>query len=231
MIFQLIKDGARTRFNENTIYLNYLTGIEPNDPTIPASQELKIMKGLFYVHLYGSLEKTANDLIEKTLLSIKSQDIKNKDFNPSFNTISLLGNLQAFKNGGHKNFFANAIKIFEEMQSDRISDLNETAFSNSLQNVGTKTITQILAAFGIEDFIIEPKTKLVINEIVETRNAVAHGRESAAQRGERFRTPDLRMKMETIITFSFSLIDCFEHYHDHKNFIKPQSKIHYIPSS
>jgi hypothetical protein len=228
MTFTLIKNRARTRFNENITYLNYLTAVEPNDPTIPASQELKIMKGLFYVHLYGSLEKTINDLIENTLISINSQNIKNKHFSPPFNTISLLGKLQSFKDCGHRNFFAKAIEIFEEMQSDNIPSLNETAFSNNLQNVWTKTIIEILTAFGIGNFIIEPRTRTTIDEIVDKRNAVAHGRETAAVIGERFRTNDLRVKMNTITTFSFDLIDCFENYHDSKKFIKPQSKRHYV---
>lgn len=228
MMFSLLKNRARTRFNENVTYLNYLTAIEPNDPTIPANSELKIMKGLFYVHLYSSLERTVNDLIENTLISINSQNVKNKHYNVSFNTISLFTKLQAFKNCGHANFFAKAIEIFEEMQSDNIPNLSETAFSNNLQNVWTKTIIEVLSAFGIENFLIEPRTRATIDEIVEKRNAVAHGRETAATIGERFRTSELRVKMDIISTFSFDLIDCFENYHDDKKFIKPRSKRYYV---
>ncbi|MCK6609292.1 MAG: hypothetical protein L6Q46_13485 [Flavobacterium sp.] len=228
MTFTLIKNRARARFNENLTYLNYLTSLESNDATIPATTELKIMKGLFYVHLYSSLEKTVNDLIENTLISINSQSIKKKHFHLPFNTISLLGKLQAFKDCGYKNFFGKAIEIFEEMNSDSVSNINETAFSNSLQNVCKKTIIEILSAFGITNFTIDPRTRTTIDEIVEKRNAVAHGRESATYVGERFRTTDLRIKMNTITAFTFELIDLFENYHDNKKFIKPQSKKHYV---
>jgi hypothetical protein len=224
MSYTIIRNNARVRFNENLTYLNFLTAEEPNDPTIPPSLELKIMKGLFYVHLYSSLEKTLNDLIEQTLTLINSKNVKNKHYNLSFNTISLLNKLQSFKECGYRNFFSKAIEIFEALNSEQIPTLNETVFSNSLQNVWTSTIIEILQAFGINNFMVQPRIRTTIDEIVDKRNAVAHGRESASVIGERFRTDVLRTKMTVIMNFSYDLIDTFENYHDNSRYLKPQAK-------
>lgn len=224
MSYAQIRTNARTRFNENMTYLNYLTAEEPNDPTIAASLELNIMKGLFYVHLYSSLEKTINDLIENTLLLISSKGVKNKHFCIPFNTISLVGKLQSFKDCGYRSFFSKAIEIFEELNSDNVSRINETMFSNSLQNVWTKTVIEILSAFGIKNYVITPRVKATVDEVVDKRNAVAHGRESAAIVGERFRTSDLRGKMAVVSTFTNEIIDVFEDYFDAKKYLRPHSK-------
>ncbi len=228
MSYAIIKNRARARFSENLTYLNHLTAIEPNDPTIPASLELKIMKGLFYVHLYSSLEKTINDLLENTIIYINSENIKNKHYNIPFNTISLLDKLRSFKDCGYKNFFLKAIEIFEELSGENIPVLNETAFSNRLQNVWTKTIIEMLQAFGINNYTIDPRTRTTIDEIVDKRNAVAHGRESASTIGERFRTDVLRVKTTVVTTFSYDLIDTFESYHTSKKYLKPQARRFYV---
>lgn len=227
MSFNLIRMKARGRFGETQIYLNYLISIEPNDPTVPITLELKIMKGLFQVQLYSSLEKTVNELIENTLTYISSNSVKSSHYALPFNSISLVDKLKAFKDCGYNNFFNKALEIFTELSSSNINPLNETAFSNNLQNIWTKTIEEVIKSFGITGFYIDPRVRATIDELVDKRNAVAHGRESAAVVGERFRTDVLRSKMEIINTFSFQLIDLFEEYYIKKNFLKSTAKKFY----
>lgn len=229
MSYATIRSNSRIRFNENLTFLNYLTSEENKytNPIVPLSLELNIMKGLFYVHLYSSLEKSINELIVGTLININSINVKNRHYSIPFNTISVLGKLQAFKDCGYKHFFSKAIEIFSEISSENIPTLNETAFSRDLQNVWAKTIIEILKAFGI-NYIIDPIKSTTIDEIVEKRNAVAHGRESASTIGERFRTNDLRARFTIVSEFNYELIDLFESYYNDKKFLKPQSRRVYL---
>jgi hypothetical protein len=227
MSFQIVRNGARSRFAETQVFLNHLTAIEPNDPTTPDSLEFKIMKGLFHVQLYSALEKTVNEIIENTLTYIGATGVKNIHYAIPFNTISLVDKLKSFKDCGYNNFFNKAIEIFEELTSQNVSSINESAFSNNLQNVWTKTIDEVIKAFGIKGFVIDPRTRTTIDELVEKRNAVAHGRESAAVVGERFRTDVLRAKSQLISDFAFQLIDLFDDYYSNKNFLKGNAKKHY----
>jgi hypothetical protein len=231
MSFVIVRNNTRARFSENQIYLNYITSLEPKKITDPIPLELKIMKGLFQVHLYASLEKTLNELIENTLAHIGSNGIKNIHYSIPFNTISLVDRLKSFKNCAYGNFFNKSIEIFAEMTSSNVLTINETAFANNLQNVWTKTIEEIIKAFGIKGFIIPQNVKTTIDELVDKRNAVAHGRESASQIGERFRADVLRLKMETIAVFSNDLIDLFENYYSNKEFLKGSAKRHYTAAT
>lgn len=230
MNYTTVSNNARARFSENLCYLNYITSVESHDPTTQASLELKIMRGLFYVHLYSSLEKAINDLIQATITSISAESIRYRHFIIPFNTISLADKLKSFKDCGHKNFFAKAIEIFEGLNSDEIPTLDATIFSKNLQNIWTNTIIEVASAFGIKNFTIPPMIKVAIDEIVEKRNAVAHGRESAAAIGERFRSDILRSRLLTVMTFTHELIDVFDHYITAKSYLKANAKKKYINS-
>lgn len=228
MSFTIVRNSARNRFNENYLYLNYLTSLEPNNnPLEPVTLEVKIMKGLFQVHLYSSLEKTVNELIEKTLVYISQNKVQNIHYSLPFNTIALVHRLKSFKNCGYKNFFDKAIDIFAAMNDTDISQIDETVFSTSLQNIWTNTIIEVTKCFGINDFNIPAQVRTTIDELVEKRNAVAHGRETASVVGERFRVDVMRKKMNTIANFAYELIDTFEEYYTNKDFLKSEAKFQY----
>lgn len=224
MSFSNIRNNTRTRFSEVQTYLNHLSSLEPVNVTETVPLEFNIMKGLFHVHLYAALEKAVNELIEHTLIHIKAQRVKQNHYSIPFNTISLVDKLKSFKACGYRSFFEKAIDIFSEMTSSNVQSLNEAVFANQLQNVWTATIIEVTKAFGITNFKIEPRVKATIDELVEKRNAVAHGRESAVAVGERFRIDVIRVKMDIIINFTYQLIDVFEDYYTTKKFIKGHCK-------
>lgn len=227
MSFINVRTKARSRFSEVSTYLNYVASIEPENIRDPAPLEVKIMRGLFQVHLYSALEKTVNELIENTLNYISSNNVKSLHYANSFKSISLINKLKAFRDCKFDNFFMKASEIFSEMESDSPLSISESVFSSSLQNVWTKTIVEIVNTFGIKGFVVDPITKTIIDELVERRNAVAHGRESASVVGERFRTNVLRTRYATIVQFADQLIDLFELFYNNKQFIKPYAKKHY----
>jgi len=224
MSFTHVKNNARSRFNENQVFLSYITSLEPTNPSDVVPTEVNIMKGLFYVHLYASLEKSVNELIENTLVHISSKSVQYQHFNNPFYSISLVNKLKSFKDTGYNNFFNKASEIFNELSSSDACNLQETTFSKSLQNIWINTIKEICNSFGISTFSVTANIKATVDEIVDKRNAVAHGRETAKAIGERFRTIEIRKKMELIIEFCNYLIDLFEEFYLQKNYLKPTAK-------
>ncbi len=227
MSFATVRNSTRSRFTENQVFLGYITSLEHRVITDSVPLEVNIMKGLFYVHLYSSLEKSLNELIEDTLIHISSKSVQYNHFNLPFNSISLVNKLKSFKSSGYGNFFSKAFEIFSEVSSSNVCAINETVFANNLQNIWTKTIEEICNSFRIKTFAVNPRTKATIDEIVEKRNSVAHGRESATIVGQRFRTDVLRTKMDIVIDFCNYLIDLFEKYYTKKEYLKPTAKRHY----
>lgn len=186
------------------------------------------MRGLFYVHLYAAIEKTLNELVEDTLLTIKHNNIKNKDLTININVISLHPKLLSFKDCSSKNFFEKAKTIFSGTESEDIYPINETMMGMYMQNIHYSTLQSLAMLFEMSEFNSSPLDKLLIDEIVDKRNAVAHGREQASDVGQAFNTQQLRNKMMSAQEIIFSYIDIFDNYISSKKYIKDGLRTNYV---
>jgi hypothetical protein len=218
MPFSIIRSNSRERFGEVFVHLAFIEGQESHDES---SKEVKILRGLFYVHLYSALEKVINETVEQVILIVKSENIKNKHYENSFNVISLNSKMQGFKTCSSKNYFSKSAEVFESLDSNDNFDLNNTLFSENLQNVWSKTIHEIIRCFGAPPIVIEPRIKLTIDEVVDKRNAVAHGRETPIAVGERHRSNILRSKTQEIQQVVEQFISAFELFVQNKSYINP----------
>lgn len=227
MSFTAVKKTTSSRFSEVQIFLNFITSEEPNNPTEITSANVKIMRGLFYVHLYAAIENSINELVEKSILLINSKNVKNNHYTLIFNTISTIDKLQSLKDCSHKNFTNRSIALMQEIGSRNIRGLNETVFAKQLQNIWMSTVLEVYNAFGIKKPNFDPRVRATIDEIVEKRNAVAHGRESAQSIGERHRSDILRQKLSITQTFTNQVIDDFENFYNKKKYLKPIMKKYY----
>lgn len=218
MTFDIVRANSRERFSEVQVNLNYIESIEPDGE---ASPEVKILRGLYYVHLYSVLEKAINETIEQVILLIKSKNIKNVHFSTPFNVISLNSKMQSFKQCGYKEYFERSSEVFESIDSENIFNISNTIFSQNLQNVWFKTIQDTIRSFGATPIQVEPRVKLTIDEVVDKRNAVAHGRETPTAVGERHRTIVLRTKTQEIQMVIEQVVSTFEEYITNYEFLKP----------
>lgn len=217
MTFDIVRANSRERFSEVQINLNYIESIEPAGEATP---EVKVLRGLYYVHLYSALEKALNETIEQAILLIKSKNIKNLHFATPFNVISLNSKMQSFKQCGYKDYFDKSSEVFESINSEEVFDISNTIFSQNLQNVWFKTIQNTIRSFGAAPIQVEPRVKLTIDEVVDKRNAVAHGRETPTVIGERHRANVLRTKTQEIQLVIEQVISTFEDYIANYEFLK-----------
>lgn len=219
MPFSIVRSNSRERFGDVLINLAF---IEKNEADGESSVEVKILRGLFYVHLYSALEKAINETIEQTILLVKQDSVKNIHYHTAFNLISLNSRMQAFKQCSGKNYFIKSAEVFEGLRSDEIFDLSDTVFSDSLQNIWYKTIQETLRSFGLEPISIDPRVRLTIDEVVDKRNAVAHGRETPISVGERHRSDILRKKTQEIQLVVEQFVSVFEDYIINKKYLDAQ---------
>lgn len=227
MSYSAVKSRTRSRFNEVQIYLNYISSLEPTNPAEQVSLELKIQRGLFYVQLYAALEKSINDTIETTLFLIASKSVKGIHYSSGFSVVAFSHKLRGLKDSGYNNFFNKSIEVFEEARSTNVTPINEAVFATSLQNVWAKTIDEVYRSLGMKEFKLTARERATIDEIVDKRNAVAHGRESASVAGERHRSNILREKYNVISEISIRVIDDMETYFSNKVYLKPVAKKYY----
>lgn len=219
---------ARERLAEVQQLLNHIVMLEPDDVAIPHGSEVKILRGFFYVHLYAALEKSVNEAVQATLRLVASHGAPANHYALSFGGVSVHGRLQAFKTCSYKTFNENAFSIFSCLQSSDILKIDDSQFSGVLQNVWTNSVLEVFDSLGIVGFNVGPRERTTIDELVENRNKVAHGRESALVVGERHRSTVLRDKFSIVANFIDSVTDALEVFYQGRNFIRVDERSSYI---
>ena len=99
--------------------------------------------------------------------------------------------------------------------------VKDNPLAESLQNVDATTISWILGLFGAPNIAVSAPSIGRVNALRERRNAVAHGRESASEVGERYTIQELEniynAADEIITAFFLSLSDYCTKQHYLKN--------------
>lgn len=226
MTFESARKITLERFGEVLTFLSHVSSLEPA-PGEPVSQDLKIMRGLFFVMLYGAMEKCVTNSTSLLLIKIKTLQPKNEHVILPFNVVSMAKKWKAVKDSGYKQAFIQMTQFFRAIEANECHGIEETIFDSVLQNIWAKTIDEILGALGISAFALSVSDRVLVDELVEKRNAIAHGRESASSVGERYRCDDLRRKLSSAQSLMNSFIDVLESYFDKREFVRPANQALY----
>jgi RiboL-PSP-HEPN len=226
MILQGARDAANLRFNESLLYLVSIGKIEVSGQ--PATQELKVLKGLFFVLLYGAVEKSCSETVQLLLSKIKALRPKNEHVIMPFNVVTMARKWKSIKDSGYSNAFVQMKEFFDGIDSIEVHQFDETLFSATLQNVWAKTIDEVIGALGVTGFTLKISQRALIDELVDKRNAVAHGRESASSVGEKYECKDLNTKLNDTQALIFQIIDRLELFLNQREFIDPTNRHHYL---
>lgn len=226
MTFSAARKITTERLNDVLIYLNHITAVEP-PPGKAVPQEVKIMRGLFYVQLYGALEKSINESLQRLLVKIGELQPKNCHVILPFNVISMSKKWKSLKGSGYNDVLSRVREFFLAIEKNEFHGIEESLFADVGQNIWAKTIDDIILALGITGFTLTVSDRALLDELVNNRNAVAHGRESPSNVGERDRCDDLRRRLNQVQTLLFLLIDRLERYLDAREFVYNAHKVHY----
>ena len=140
---------------------------------------LNSLKGLVPVYLYGVIEKTLTVAFDEFFAIIKSYDLSYNQFSCNLYPFLFTDELTAFKSvstSKSKNLVKVA-NVFQKIHIDeKILELRLQYINENITNCWSHVLVDIYNIFGI-DLGINRHDQLAIDEIVEKRNAVAHGRE------------------------------------------------------
>lgn len=221
MPYSSIKTEVGSRFLEVNNLLSSIKSAEESvlPPMLPPIEH-KIIKGLFYVLLYASIEFTFSKLTTHTLTIIKGKNVKYADLNNKFYTVALASNLQTIRDCTSKAFLEKSSDLFLYIESADVSSFSETFINQYLKNIWGKSFNQLTKTIGLNTFPITPRESTIFDEIVENRNIVAHGRDFAQSIGSSPNYTDLKAKCDIVIDVLNRYIDHFQNYYINKEFIK-----------
>lgn len=190
------------------------------------SDDIKIIRGLFFVNLYGAFEKTINEVVEQYLRAVGGLRVEFSDLMWSFLPTALDPILTSFKDSGR---LEKRIKIFETMQSEIPCSISDTIFSDQLQNTWYKKLEKIALCIGVRDrFLRNERDSHYVDEVVDKRNQIAHGRNSPLAIGSLGRSMDLEARFDAISRVIDDYVAMLELHFNSRGFVKEGSREKYL---
>ena len=215
--FDAVGIESAKRLQDSKKLLDHISQIERD----PASQELvKVLKGSFFVLLYGALEKTVFFLVNLCIQILNTKHEKLLDLKPVLWAIVFNDECNAIHDAGDKKW-TKRWELFSQVKDGVAKQMNDNLYPTTIGNIKLPQIEGIWRTFGI-------LTPARMNERIATRLAnladnrmrVAHGRESVSTVGAGYTGADLYNFYSEVRDYIAYLINCFESYIDNQEYKK-----------
>jgi MAE_28990/MAE_18760-like HEPN len=209
--------ASSARLVEVSLYLQF---IERSSNPLYISKELTSAKGLFFVHLYGPYEFTVATTVRRTLDEINRSRPKISDCHPVVLSLALDCECRSLVDVGPDKIWDRRRTLFRRAYSADEVQFSETLMPTNGGNPKYEQLQSIWHTFCIQGPVV-PRPKIIgrIEELVEHRNAIAHGRESPATIGGRFTLKELRERHTDISELCSHIVQTFESYLAHRQYL------------
>jgi len=209
------------RLDEIRSFLLLMRHLESAAGAMGSSVELNVAKGLFFVHLYGAYEYTVSSSVEKTLQIINSMNIAIVDYKPVLLGIVLNAPFDAVCDVKADKKWSKRKEFFQQFTSNTPVSFDVTVLPTGAGNLKRPQLETIWASLGITQPAL-PKPSLIgrLEELVENRNAISHGRESPVTIGGKYTIDDLEKRFQDISELCSYVIQSLETYLNDKDFLR-----------
>lgn len=219
-MFGFIERESTARLVQVREYLNFIKSQASENLAVTEPSYVKSERGLFFVFLYGVVEYTVRETVSTAITSINNERCKYKDCKPLFLSIALNSHFDALTNIGDSKKWQKRWELIDLFDSDNIVSLSNELMPTDGGNIKFKQLSSIWKSFCIDAPVIpEPSIGGYLNEIVEKRNLIAHGNQSAEEVGSGFTVDDLQSRFDAINELCSYIIDTFDDYIINKKYL------------
>lgn len=218
-MFNDILSESTSRLTEVRDMLNFIKLNTPNPPQSP-KPIIIALRGMFFVQLYGSYEYTIRSTIIRTIEEINQFNPKLFDCKRILTCLILNDGLNALAAVGEKKKWEKRWNLAKISNINNNITINPDLMPTDGKNFRYKQLNSIWTSFGVSDPIL-PRNEIGgrIDEIVELRNAIAHGNQSPLEIGKRFTNTDLNQRFDDINEYCTYVISTFENYISNKLYL------------
>ena len=184
----------------------------PRSPVVSA-------KGLFFVHLYGVYEFTIVSALRRSLQIINDAGIKHLECQPSLLSLALNAECDSLAGAG-RGKWERRRELFNRLRSTAPMVMTDSLVPTDGRNCRYAHLEGIWKTLNIREPIL-PRMSLRgrIEELVEKRNAIAHGQESPSAVGARFTFSDLSVRFNDINEVCTYIVETFESYLTNRHYL------------
>lgn len=212
MLSKVLIDSAG-RFSEVRSFLSFIAKADSLSGVSVRQDEIRSAKGLFFVHLYGAFEYSIRRSVLDCFAVINSSRTTYKECRPGFLCVALDPELNRIATVKKERLWQSRKTLFELAFSDDIVVIREDAIPSDGRNYGYAQLQSIWDNLCVKTPVLpRPALGGIVNELVENRNAIAHGRETPASIGGRNSIDDLNKKYMVIDEVCTHIINSLNHY-------------------
>ncbi|MFY9559605.1 MAG: MAE_28990/MAE_18760 family HEPN-like nuclease [Terriglobales bacterium] len=197
-----------------------------------SAEQAPILRGLFFVNLYGAIEHSLSLAVQVLLQEMSKVAVAYADFEHLIHVVALDAEFRSVAGSGYESRFTKRKALLTRQVSNDSCELNDTIFHDQLQNVWYATLREIFQHLNIQRFPLpDIKMRGYLDEIVEKRNAIAHGRSSASAVGRLTTSQELDTRLNAIREVLDHIINAFDEYLDNRLFVTAKQRTHYLPTA
>jgi hypothetical protein len=200
--------GANTFWNESI----QSTG------SIPRSSPFS--KGIIFVHLYAIYEYAVVNSFKSAISAIKLAADGCCDLKREPLAILLHPEWSSIIQSGRNSTWEKRISVLKKIGSTDIPTLDDTVFPTDGSHFRQGQLITIWKILDISTPII-PENRLLgrIDELVENRNAIAHGRKKPEEIGRIFAENEIKDRIVDTERISLHVVDTLDNYITNKNYL------------
>jgi hypothetical protein len=177
--------------------------------------EAATCKGLMFVQLYGIYEYSVNSAVQATLSSIRGDGLCPLELHQRALTLVLHSRFISASTAGPRRMWEQRSDLVASIDSTSpLQSLDDTVFPKDGSHYRVRQLQTIWAVFGLAVPVVpEPRLLGRIEELVENRNAIAHGRRTAEEVGGRYSTLEIEKTVDDVGQISSYVVTEMEtHY-------------------
>lgn len=205
-MFPALKSEIDARFGAITSFFNATK-------TLPLDEQTTA-KGLVFVQTYAAYEYTVKTVVQLAIDAIKTHNHKLRDLSPSLLALFLDPELNALRDVGGKDVWDRRLKLFERAFSKAPLDLSAgTRAPHDGSHFRYTQLQMIFNVFGIDRLPVRRRRHIPrIDEVVNHRNQIAHGDETAVEIGRRYSRSeigDIMREMKSVCDLQVAVFDAY----------------------
>ena len=209
--------GIRAEIEQRERYINALISTLSADSintALDVSVSLKdnVLKGLFFVQLYGLLEHTISSSLTIVINVINNSSSPIANIRPRLWSLHFMPECNAIRDGKAK-LWEHQHKLFYKLEENEIFKAEDTLSPLPQGNIKGKHISFLWELLGIEEPVFRDSSVIgYLQTLADNRMAVAHGRMSSYDIGRNYTNNEIRNIKEKIITYCYDLVLALERY-------------------
>lgn len=219
-MLESVSSEATARLIEARSYLSLLGSIARATRSPTMKPRLAAAKGLFFVHLCGVYEYALTTALRESLRAINDENVPILKCQPVLLSMALDPECESLSVSGRSTVWDRRRKLFQRAKSAEPIKINNALIPTDGRNFQFQQLQSIWDTLAINDPVLpDPRLRGKLEEIVQKRNAIAHGRETPSEVGGRFTMQELQVRYRAIDRICTHIISTFQKYLEQRHYL------------